>query len=143
MSGMSSYLENQVMSHIFEHGHLPKPNNIAIALCTSSPNKSNTGATIPEVLNEPGNNYSRQVINPGDINWNLGLAGLVTNKNFISFPMAKKTWGTITDIAIIDDGNYGEGNMLFFGALLVPIPALAGYIVRFQPNQIQIKPDGC
>jgi hypothetical protein len=140
---MSSYLENQVMSHIFEDGTLPKPSQIAIALCTSAPIKSDTGATIPEVINEPGNNYSRQIVNPGDINWNLGTAGLITNKNYIFFPMAKKTWGTITDVALIDNGNYGEGNVLFFGALLASVPALAGYIVRFQPNQIHIKPDGC
>lgn len=125
MAHMSNYLENKLIDHIFRGASYTAPTTIAIALCTSAPTDTSTGATIAEVSNS--NNYNRVVINPSSTNWldtaggtagtSSGSTGTTSNGVTITFPTASGSWGTITHLAILDSEVYGAGNVLFWGAL--------------------------
>ena len=51
MANMSDYLENKLLDFIFRTSSFSKPSTIAVALCTSAPDDTSTGATIAEVPN--------------------------------------------------------------------------------------------
>lgn len=120
MAGMSNYLENQLINHIFRTNSFTKPTTLAIALVTVDATDSSTGATITEVANS--NNYSRQVLNPDDGNWadTAGGNGTTSNLVAINFPTASGSWGEIVGVAICDSSVWGAGNVLLYGTLSVP-----------------------
>lgn len=49
MAAISDYLEGKLLNHIFRSEAFVKPSSIAIALTSSVPLDSNTGATLPEL----------------------------------------------------------------------------------------------
>lgn len=49
MAAISDYLEAKILNHIFRSEQFVKPSSIAIALTSSVPLDSNTGATLPEL----------------------------------------------------------------------------------------------
>lgn len=49
MAAISDYLEGKLLNHIFRSEEFVKPSSIAIALTSSVPLDSNTGATLPEL----------------------------------------------------------------------------------------------
>jgi hypothetical protein len=81
MAALSDYLESGLLSHIFRNTAFPRPSTIAIALTSSVPADSNSGATIPELPSGVINGanfvttaYRRIVLGPpatsGDNTWN-------------------------------------------------------------------------
>lgn len=139
MPGISVFLENKFMNYIFRSEFYSKPTTLAIALCTGAPVEENTGATIPEVVNNF--NYVRQNLPPGDSNWFTVQNGIVANSKAITFSPAGGNWGTITHVAILDDANYGAGNLLFFGPLSGNIDITNGIQFRFNIGYLQVKAD--
>lgn len=142
MAAMSDYLEGQVIAHIFRTASFTKPTVLSIALCTAAPVDSDTGAlTGKEVAN--AGSYARQVLNPGDANWNAitGNNGTTSNIPAIVFPTATAAWGTVTHVAITDSATYGAGNLIFFGPLTVSKVVGNGDIFQFNTGALQIQID--
>lgn len=135
---MSNYLETQVLTHLLGTASYTKPSTIAVALCTTAPTDSSTGATIVEVPNS--NSYARQTLNPSDSNWTIS-GGQVQNAVQIEFPAASGSWGTVTHVAILDSATHGAGNMLFHGALGASKTVGSGDILRISIGGITITLD--
>lgn len=140
MSQLSDYLEGEILKHLLRTGSWTKPTTIAIALCTSAPVDSDTGALAgKEVANS--NAYARQTLNPLDANWAApsGGNGLSDNLAAITFPVATPSgWGTITHVAIVDSATHGAGNLLLHGALSVSKVVGAGDTFKFNIGDLDI-----
>jgi hypothetical protein len=118
MSEMSNYLEDELIKHLFRTGSFTKPTTIAIALLTTGAAEGDTGqfstGTGVEVVT--GSAYARQARNPLDANWTAtdGGDGQTDNAAAITFPQATGSWGTVSDMAIVDSSTFDSGNMLFY-----------------------------
>ena len=142
MSAASNYLENALLNHIFREQPFTAPSVLALALCTSEPSETDTGATISEVPNADG--YARQTLNPSSSNWSdptTGIQGEIDNSQVISFGPALASWGTITHVAILDSATYGEGNLLLQGSINDPDGQVItqGNIPRFALGELNIR----
>jgi hypothetical protein len=132
---MSDYLEAQLLNLIFRTQVAWKPSAIYIALWTATLNDASTGVTAGEVS---GGSYARQQVTQLDANWNApGTGGLIDNVNAITFPTATGSWGTITDVAIIDSSS-GAGNILFYGPLTASKVVGSGDTFKFNAGDLDI-----
>jgi len=115
---MSDYLEDELIKHIFRTGSFTKPTVLAIALLTAATNDAGIGqfstGSGTEVANAGA--YARVARNPLDANWTAtaGGDGQTDNAAAITFAAATASWGTVTDLAIVDSATYDAGNMLFY-----------------------------
>lgn len=116
--GMSTYLANELLDHVFKVGSYSVPTNIYAALSTANPTDS--GGSIAE---PSGNNYSR--VNMND--WDASSGGASSNGTAITFPTASGSWGTLTHGALFDAST--SGNMLFYGALNVSQAVATGNVI--------------
>ena len=138
MSAASDYLEGEVLKHIFRTGSFTKPSVLAIALCTSAPVDSDTGALTGKEVASAGA-YQRQTLNPLDANWTaVGAAGLTDNASAITFPVATANWGTITHVAICDNATNGAGNLLLYGTLTTSKVVNTGDTFRFNIGDLDV-----
>jgi hypothetical protein len=124
MSGMTNYLENELIDHIFRARAFIAPAAMYVSLHTADPGE--TGVT-GEVS---GNSYTRAQLNPSSANWkstnglttatdSSGTGGVTSNASVLTWPTPTSSgWGTVTHFAIWDAVN--NGNCLFYGALSVP-----------------------
>lgn len=121
MSEMSDYLENNLVAHIFRTSSFSKPSVLAIALLTTGAADSDSGAfttgTGVEVTN--ANAYARETNNPLDANWTAptGGDGQTDNASAITFTQATGSWGSVSDMAIVDSATWNAGNMLFYSSV--------------------------
>jgi hypothetical protein len=142
MPAMSDYLESGILHHIFRGQTFNKPAAIAVALTTSVPAETQTGATIPEVAN--AGSYARVLVGaPGDATWNFivqstGASGLVDNVSAVTFPTATANWGMVSGVAILDSGVYGAGNLLFHAALTTPRDVRTNDTFQFGAGDIDV-----
>lgn len=134
MKRMSYYLIDRVLGHLFGLGYFGPPLVIGVALSRYNPSPSGTGLDEPS----PADNYSRVATYASW--WTLDElqdeedASMMHNSTAIVFNEASGDWGEITHFALFDSANYGVGNMLFFGELLVPKVITTGCIVRFEAS---------
>ncbi|MBA7491906.1 hypothetical protein ES702_02454 [subsurface metagenome] len=105
--GVSDYLANKLLDHIFKTAEYTVPTNIYVALATATIGDSDTGSTITE----PGENYARK----GHDAYDAAAAGASENTGAITFVTATASWGTVTDVALVD--GLTLGNILFYAAL--------------------------
>jgi len=114
MSGMSDYLEGQIIKYWFQNdgAAAAKPATIYAALYTVLPTDASASGT--EVT---GGSYARVAITNSAVNWAGPTAndGTVTNGAAITFPAATANWGTIVGVALYDAATVG--NELWHGAL--------------------------
>jgi len=106
--GMSDYLANKLLDHVFKNDAYAVPTNIYVAACTATIVDSDTGSTITEPV---GGAYARENCNT----WDAAASGASQNANAITFTTATASWGTITDACLVDADT--GGNMLFYMAL--------------------------
>lgn len=152
MAALSDYLESGLLHHVFRGASFPKPSSIAIALTTGVTLDSHTGSTIPEVpltINGSGTGYSRLNLgNPsvsGNTFWAYSLldhvagSGLIKNNLVLSFNTALCNWGGVSGLAILDNLNYGSGNLLMHATLNNPRQVFLGDSLQFDINNFQIK----
>ncbi len=105
----SNYLEDKVLNHVFGGSAYTAPSTLYIALLTSAPDDTSTGANITEVSGS-GTGYSRvtasfsvsgtaptQASNSAELNWS-----------------ATGSWGTVSHVAVLDSGTIGQGNVLAY-----------------------------
>ena len=121
MSEMSDYLEGQLIAHIFRTSTFSKPSALAIALLTTGAADSDsavfTTGTGVEVTNAGA--YARVARNPADANWSAPSTGdgQTDNVAAVTFTQATGSWGSVSDMAIVDNATYNTGNMLFYSAV--------------------------
>lgn len=152
MTALSDYMESGLLHHVFRGQDFPKPENVAIALCSGVPQDSDTGVTIPELptgINGSGTGYSRYDLGDpatlGDTFWTYDSAdhaagsGLIKNTSTFIFGTALLDWGWVSGIAIVDSGEYGSGNVLMYSELGNPRIIYQGDAPKFDGSQLQIK----
>jgi hypothetical protein len=117
MSAASNYLENEILDHVLGEGarNFTSPASLHVALFnnTSTNAAANLEAgTLTDEVSASGTAYTRQAIN-----FNVATSGTATSDGTVTWTTATDDWGTVTHVAIMDSGTYGEGNVLFYGAL--------------------------
>lgn len=119
MSAFSDYLEAALLDHIFNTPAFGQPATFA-ALFTTATTDAGGGTEVANL-----NGYARVQVNVNggaSPTWTLaavdGIGFKVENLQAIDFAAAAGgAWGTITHVAIVDNGAYGAGNFLYHGAL--------------------------
>jgi len=154
MAALSDYLESGLLHHILGDETFAKPSTISIALTSTAPVDSDTGASIPEIpsgINGSGTGYARVDLGPpassGASAWDYLTAdsavgsGVFKNASNILFTTALLDWGWASGVAVVDHSTYGSGNLLFHGQLGNPRVIYAGDAMKFdlQTLKIQIK----
>ena len=121
MSGISDYLEDALVGHLFRTTDYTSPSVMAIALLTAIADDDDTGtfstSTGTEVANAGA--YARQNRPPLDANWAETSSGNGQTSNLaaITFPTATADWGTIVGIGLCDSASHDSGNLLVHGPL--------------------------
>jgi len=105
--GVSDYLANKLLDHIFKTTEYSQPTNIYVALATAEIIDATTGTTITE----PGENYARK----GHDAYDAAAVGASENTGVITFVTADAAWGTVTYVALVDA--LTVGNILFYAIL--------------------------
>lgn len=125
MAEASDFLENELIDHLFRTDTFTKPTVIALALLTTGAVDADTGVftsgTGVEVTN--ANGYARLTgssVDPLNANWAAPTTGDGKTSNLKVLTFAEITgsaWGTITDLAILDNATHNAGNMWFHGVM--------------------------
>lgn len=105
---MSTYLANKLLDHFLKTASFNVPTNIYFAACDTTVVDADTGSTISEPA---GGSYARTVMDA----WDTAAAGATENTNDVTFPTSTGSWGTIIDVALLD--NATVGNLLFYAVL--------------------------
>jgi len=144
MANISDYLEEALLNHVFRTSSFTKPGTVTVALATANITDTNTGATMTEVANS--NAYARVDLGaPADADWSdpsAGTQGLIDNAADITFPTASGgNWGTILDVALLDNTTHGAGNILFYGTLTTSKIVNDGDTFKFSTGDLNISLD--
>jgi hypothetical protein len=143
VGNLSQYATSGILTHLFRTATFAKPTNLYIALASGTLTGAMRGDLSGNEIPNQGA-YARQALNPADANW-AGItyvngSGMTANTPAITFPAATSPgWGgqQITDVAIVDNGTYGLGNVLWFGKLQVPKLIGIGDTFSFSAGNIQ------
>jgi len=127
--GISDYLANELLDHVFGVGAYTVPTNLYICLCDAAPTDSSTGSTISE---PSGNNYSRLNENT----WDAASGGATANTGDSTFATPSGSWGEITHSAICDASS--DGNMLFWATATPNQTPDNGDTVKFAAGEYDI-----
>lgn len=109
MGSLTDYGENATLKHLTKEAAYTPAATIYLALATSSPGETATGASMNEVANS--GSYARTAITFG-----AAASRRVTQNATVTFPQATGSWGTVTHWAVVDSATYGAGNVLAYGA---------------------------
>lgn len=115
MSAASNYLENKVLDHVLKVAAYTQPTSLYVALFnnTSGNAAANLEAgTLTDETSASGTAYARQ-----SAAFAAASGGTSATNATITFPTATASWGTITHVAVMDNGTAGGGNVLFWGAV--------------------------
>ena len=99
MAGLTNYLEDKIMNHVFGSTTFTKPTNWYVGLLTASPSDSSEGTEVT------GGSYARQIC--AFTITGSGVAQAV-NTSAITFPTATADWGIVGWIGIYDAASSGE-----------------------------------
>lgn len=124
--GVSDYLANKLLDHVFKTTSYSQPTNIYVALATATINDATTGTTITE----PGENYERKQHEAYD----AASGGASENTGAITFVTATAAWGTVTYVALIDASTVG--NILFYTVLDAPKAIGQGDTAKFNAGAL-------
>ena len=109
MGSFTDYAEGITVKHILRESAYTPAATVYLALATSSPGETATGASMNEVANS--GSYARTAITFG-----AASSRRVTQSGSVTFPAATGSWGTVTHWAVVDTNTYGSGNVLAYGA---------------------------
>lgn len=129
---MTDYLANALLDHVFKGAAFSQPANLYVGLSTTAIADAGTGAT------EPGaGGYTRSNISTFGNFWSAAASrALVNDLGRITFPVLTGAWGTLTWAFISDAA--AAGNMLFKGALTLPVTPAVGETPEFDLNTMTI-----
>ncbi|GAH51714.1 unnamed protein product, partial [marine sediment metagenome] len=125
------YLANKLLDHVFKTASYSQPTNIYIALSDVTIVDGTTGTTI----SEPGANYARK----GHNTYDAAAVGHSQNTGAITFVTADASWGTITDIALVD--SLTLGNILCYNALDTAKAIGSGDTAQFDEGALDFTMD--
>ena len=93
MAGLTNYLEDKILNHVFGSTTFTKPTNWYVGLLTATPSDSAAGTEVS------GGSYARMV-------WAFTITGtgtaLAANTSAITFPTATADWGIVGWVGIYD-----------------------------------------
>ncbi len=134
MAGMSDYLEDAVLTHIFRNTNYTRPANIYVALFTAAPSDSGGGTEVS------GGSYARQAVATGaSSGWSAPSGGAVSNSSDINFPQATASWGMVTAVGLFDASS--SGNLLFLGNLAASKAVDIDDVFRFLAGDLSVALD--
>lgn len=144
MPNFTDYAESGILNLLFRSNSnsFAAPTNVSIALCSTVPTESQTGATIPEL--PFANGYGRRDLGaPANATWNeitqtAQGSGLIDNVSTLSFGPATADWGYVSGVAICTSYGVGSGNVLIVGALATPRDVKSGDTFQFGAGDIDI-----
>lgn len=112
--GISDYLANELLDHVFPDAVFAQPSSIFVLLTTASISDSDAGSTVTEPT---GSNYARIQHD----NYDAASLGVSENTGIVTFIQATTGWGTITNIGLVD--SLTNGNLLMHCPVsLSPLP---------------------
>jgi len=130
MPGISNFIEQKMLDHIFSLTAAYGQPTIYVALSTADPAEDNSGIAEPV-----GNGYARKAV-PA---W--GVTGrTATNTNQIDFAQASGAWGTISHYAIFDA--LTGGNMLANGTVSPAQAVVNGNLFSLAAGSVSISITG-
>lgn len=132
MGSLTNYGETALVKHIFNEEVYSPVASLYLALCTSSPGETATGASMNECANS--GNYARAVIA-----FSPAILRRVTQDGSVTFPLANGPWGLVSDWAIVDSGTYGAGNVLAYGAFAVAKSIVSGNTPNVPSEEIWVE----
>lgn len=105
---------------------------IFVALFTAAPGEAGGGTEVS------GGSYARVAVAPADANWDAtaGGDGHTSNSAEITFPQATGSWGTVTDMAIMD--RLTTGRMWMFATLSASKVVGSGDTFRFPIGNLDV-----
>ena len=120
-AGISNYLANALLDHVFKTAAYTPATNLYVALSTVAITDSMSGASI----SEPIANYARILHN----SWNIAAAGATSNNGNVTFVTATTIWGDIVGVAILD--HLTAGNLLIYAVLTTAQSLVVGDTAKF------------
>ena len=131
-NGVSNYLANALLDHIFLVASYTPAANLYVALTTAAIADGNDGSSISE---PSGGAYAR--INHNT--WAAAAAGASSNTGAIAFVEATAAWGIVGWVAILDA--LTGGNLLMFDSLDATLDVNTGDQPRFPDTTLAITLD--
>lgn len=104
-SGISNYLANELLDHVFGNGSYTAPTNLYIGLSLANPDDDGSGISEPMSIS----GYGRAIHN----DWDAAVAGATRNASGFVFPDSTGPWDLVRDIFISDAAS--SGNLLIYG----------------------------
>lgn len=129
--GISTYLANAVLDHIFLNTEYTPATNIYVALSQNNPIDDGSG------LNEPDDSTSYIRIQHNS--FVDAVDGTSVNISTITYSRAAENWGTITHFALFD--TLTSGNLLFYGTINTPPNIVQGNRASFGDGSLNINID--
>lgn len=129
--------EEKVLKHLFGISAYSAPTTVWVAVCTG-------GVTDAGVANgEPsGNSYTRVAITNNGSYWDYSQVGGLTkiaNHAAVTFPQASGSWGTLTDVFLVDAAS--GGNILAHATLATSKTIGSGDTLQFNAGDLQFTLD--
>ena len=129
MANITKYLEKKLLEQsVGKITNFTLSNGVYVGLFTSAPT-ADYALGSPTGTEVTGGGYVRKQIQP--LGWNdaqdnndVTYSSSITNANDIEWTSIATNWGTINYVGIFD--SITLGNLLWFGALSVPITIIAG-----------------
>jgi hypothetical protein len=122
MAGLSYYLENKFVDHVFRNTAFAMPTTVYVALYTAAPTDAGGGTEVT------GGSYARKQVGPSTTAWTAtqggtagassGTTGTTTNAADAIFNPPTANWGVVTSFGIFDAAT--SGNLLMWAALSAP-----------------------
>ena len=99
MAGLTDYLEDKIMNHVFGSTTFTRPTNYYVGLLTATPSDSTDGTEVS------GGSYARQICA-----FTITATGTAqaANTSAITFPTATADWGIVGWIGIYDAVSSGN-----------------------------------
>lgn len=114
-SGVSQYGMSHLIDHINGKTSFTMPAAVAMALATTAPTSTSTGATLVELTYTT---YARQAIAGAGFNAaTAATPSVATNNGAITFPACTAGGGTVLGYMLADSATIGAGNALWYGTL--------------------------
>tara|TARA_R110000803_G_scaffold12397_1_gene35834 strand:- start:2859 stop:3242 length:384 start_codon:yes stop_codon:yes gene_type:complete len=121
----TTFLENEVLDHVFRNATYTPPATAYIGLYTTATNAAGGGTEVS------GNGYARKAMA-----FDASVSGAIDNTAAVEFATATGSWGTITHTAVLDAAT--AGNMLAETALTASKTVASGDVFRFQAGEFDI-----
>jgi hypothetical protein len=121
----TTFLENELLDHVFGGSAYTPPATVYIGLYTSATGAGGTGTEVT------GGSYVRKAMA-----FDTAVSSATDNTSAVEFPTATASWGTVTHTAVLDASS--GGNMLAETALTASKPIGSGDVFRFQAGEFDI-----